>query len=227
MNFHSILVTFAILTTVCLQSCTHTYICGRRGKYIELRNKSDSSIIVSVKNRSFDKLEGAFVVDTLQFYDPVVVNYGYNSFICERSVFAEKKLEKNYLAPDVYLYKSGGFIYCLPQKEREELGDKDDPVWSYPPSDYTLEKIKGREVLFSFREMPDYFLLIIYPAHAFVRDETVMCTAKDIIKLGQIANSYVKVIVPVFDSQWRKRNGKQLRKSVNYDRPRMRGWGCY
>lgn len=227
MKFNIFFVVFVVLTLVCLQSCTHTYINSHSGKYVELRNKSDSSIIVSVRNRAFNKLESAYVVDTLQFQDPIVVTYGRNYFLCERSAFTENKLKKNYLAPDMFMYKDGGFIYYLPKKEREELCDKDDPIGLYPPSDYTLEKEIGCEVIYSFRELPDYFLLIIYPVHAFVQDEMVVYTAKDIIKLGKMVNSYVKVIVPVFDSQWRRRNGKQLRKSVNYDRPYIRGCGSY
>lgn len=175
----------------------------------EHSNKKITKIIVKEK---LNKLDRAFVVDKIQFKKPLVISYDRMTFICEDKVFKKnKKIKYGFWDPDIYVYISNVndvrfWIFKeglnIMEKDPECLFTESAPIWNYSERQETSNHI----TLYRFNKLPDYYYLVLYPINGLILDGKFIYTDVYAKKLKQILNTYVRLVIPVYDNELRNKH---------------------
>lgn len=173
MYIRVIRVFIVLLACLFLHSCSESYYMFRLkldAKILDWRskryaNKMEKKNHVKVDDyyRFYDR---DFIVDTLQFKNPVVVDLNDYEFICEDSVLKTKgKIESVFYDSDIYRYNYD-FGYILPLQEYFMLLKKDENKSRLRECSRKIDKY-NEIVYYKFEEKPDKYYLIIGPVGSF------------------------------------------------------------
>lgn len=147
-----------LITLIFFVSCGYTYYCSRWIRLEKSRQVCPYTISIKI-DKVYDFFEKGFIVDTIRFVNPIIVNYYDYCFICEDKVLqSDKNIVENYLAPDVYSYDFDNIDY-LHFKDMFNIPARPSSILV---EDTTMKQTKFVK-FYRFKKNPDYYILVLLP----------------------------------------------------------------
>lgn len=186
-------VIICVISLICFASCGYKYYCNRwmtleKNRYVypyrdDLYSKN--------KYNTWAFFDHGFIVDTIRFFNPVVIAYYDYCFICEDSVIkSDDNIIMKYLDSDIYSYDFN-CVESLPFKELMLASNEEGRTLVKD----TIKKGQTEYVTFyKFKKDPDYFLLVLNPMYKSMNLMTIY--EREDMNYRKMYKAYKKVSKP-------------------------------